>query len=147
MLCGVAAQEQEEVHDSPRDWVNRHIKEFVDSDGQSRGARRRLLLTTRGRRSGLLRRTALYFWRDGDRLFVVGSDGGSTHHPAWYLNLTAEPHVTVELGGETFPAVATDVPAADRDRLWAMVVAHISSYESFKERTERQIPLVYLHRV
>ena len=134
----------EEVYDSPRDWVARHIQDYIASDGKGRGARRRLLLTTRGRRTGKLRRTALYFWVDGDDYVVVGSDGGSAHHPAWYLNLRADPHVTVEVGGDRFEATARTATATERPRLWALVVAHLSSYESFQERTRREIPVVVL---
>jgi deazaflavin-dependent oxidoreductase (nitroreductase family) len=139
--------QEEEIHDSPRDWVARHIDEFLATDGLSRGARRRLLLTTRGRRTGKLRRTALYYWADGpDRWFVVGSDGGSARHPAWYLNLTADPMVTVQIGPEIFRAAASIVTGDERTRLWNVVTDHISSYESFERRTSREIPVVVLTR-
>ena len=140
-------QHEEEIHDSPRDWVVRHIEEFLASDGLSRGARRRLLLTTRGRRTGKLRRTALYYWTDGPgRYFVAGSDGGSARHPAWYLNLTADPKVTVQVGPETFRAVATTTSGAERARLWQVVTDHMSAYESFERKTKREIPVVLLTR-
>ena len=133
-----------EVHDSPRDWVRRHIDDYVASDGKGRGARRRLLLTTRGRRTGKLRRTALYFWIDGDDYFVVGSDAGSREHPAWYLNLTADPHVTVEVGGEQFEAIARTATADERPERWARVTEFLGAYEGFQARTKREIPIVIL---
>ena len=137
----------DEIHDSPRDWVRRHIDDYVASDGKGRGARRRLLLTTRGRRTGQLRRTALYFWIDGDDYFVVGSDAGSKQHPAWYLNLTADPHVTVEVGGERFEATARTATAEERPERWARVVDFLGAYEGFQAKAKREIPIVILEPV
>ena len=133
-----------EIHDSPRDWVRRHIHDYLATDGKGRGARRRLLLTTRGRRTGELRRTALYFWIDGDDYFVVGSDAGSRHHPAWYLNLTADPHVIVQVGGEEFQAIARTATAEERPERWARVVEFLDAYAKYQTRTEREIPIVIL---
>lgn len=84
----------EAVHDSPTGWVNRHIEEYVATDGR-KGHRwsgvDTLLLTTRGRKSGKLRRTALIYGIDAGNYVVVGSRGGHKYHPAWYLNLVATP--------------------------------------------------------
>ncbi|GLW03991.1 hypothetical protein Slala05_76210 [Streptomyces lavendulae subsp. lavendulae] len=63
-----------------------------------------LLLTTRGRRSGLLRRTALAYVRDEDAYVLTASNAGADRHPAWYLNLLATPEVTLQVGAATFPA-------------------------------------------
>jgi len=92
------AQEKnnEQVFDSPQEWVRNHIEEYVESDGkkghQWRGLPT-LLLTTRGRKSGKLRRTALIYGQEGNRYLVVASNGGSTKHPFWYLNLVEDPEV------------------------------------------------------
>jgi deazaflavin-dependent oxidoreductase (nitroreductase family) len=103
------SQPEEEVFDSPAGWVARHISDYVRTDGQ-RGHRWHgvdtLLLTTRGRRSGKLRRTALIYGRDGDRYIVVASRGGAEHHPSWYLNLVEHPDVTIQVGPEAFAARA-----------------------------------------
>lgn len=76
--------------------VARHIREYVETDGR-KGHRWNgvptLLLTTRGRRTGKLRRTALIYGRDGDAYVVVASRGGARHHPQWYLNLAPDPEV------------------------------------------------------
>ncbi|HSK97749.1 MAG TPA: nitroreductase/quinone reductase family protein, partial [Euzebyales bacterium] len=70
----------EEIVDSPTGWVADHIRTYVATDGR-KGHKRwgvhTLLLTTRGRRSGTLRRTALIYGRDDDRYLVVGSNGGA----------------------------------------------------------------------
>jgi deazaflavin-dependent oxidoreductase (nitroreductase family) len=135
-----------EIHDSPLDWVAKHIDDFVKTGGRVRkGAQPRLLLITRGRRTGKLRRTALNYWMDGDDYLIVGSNGGAAEHPQWYLNLKAEPEVTVQIGTETMPVTARDAIPEERPRLWSMVVADMSSYESFRRKTPRQIPLTLLH--
>lgn len=135
----------EEIYDSPVGWVAKHIDDFVETGGQVRkGTRPRLLLTTRGRRTGKLRRTALNYWVDGNNYVIVGSNGGDPDHPLWYLNLTADPEVTIQIGTETFTATARTATPDERPRLWSMVVADMSSYESFRRKTSREIPLVLL---
>jgi deazaflavin-dependent oxidoreductase (nitroreductase family) len=139
--------QDEETHDSPVDWVAKHIAEYVETGGRQRnGTRPMLLLTTRGRRSGKLRRTALTYWPDGDRYVVVGSNGGAARHPAWYLNLTANPEVTLQVGTESFPARASTASPEEKPRLWSIVVADMPMYDSFQRKTRRDIPVVVLER-
>src|SRR5688500_5373927 len=66
-----------------------------------------LLLTTTGAKSGEQRTTPLVYTRDGDRLVIIASMGGAPKHPAWFLNLRANPRVTLEVGDEKFAAKAT----------------------------------------
>lgn len=110
----MAWDETDDVIDSPTGWVAKHIHDYLDTDGR-RGHRWHgmdtLLLTTRGRRSGKLRRTALIYGRDADRYVVVASNGGAKRHPAWYLNLVDNPAVLVQVAAEKFSARAS---AADR---------------------------------
>jgi deazaflavin-dependent oxidoreductase (nitroreductase family) len=106
---------QEEITDSPTGWVAQHIQEYVETDGQAGHTWNgvpTLLLTTRGRKSGALRRTALIYGRDGDRYLVVASKGGAPDHPLWYLNLLADPEVSVQVGAEKFTARARRRPPA-----------------------------------
>jgi deazaflavin-dependent oxidoreductase (nitroreductase family) len=140
----------DEVVDSPEGWVARHIRRYVDSDG-AKGHEWRpgvftLLLTTRGRRSGRLRRTALIYGRDGDRYLVVGSVGGSARHPAWYLNLVADPEVQVQVGAERFTARAHTAGPEEKPRLWALMTAIWPAYTGYQKRTRRDIPVVILER-
>jgi deazaflavin-dependent oxidoreductase (nitroreductase family) len=111
---------QEDVSDSPTRWVAQHIRRYVETDGkkghQWRGVHT-LLLTTRGRRSGKLRRTALIYGRDGDRYLVVASNGGSKEHPSWYLNLTDDPEVEAQVGAERFAATAVPTTPEERANL------------------------------
>ncbi|MET0697199.1 MAG: nitroreductase family deazaflavin-dependent oxidoreductase [Acidimicrobiia bacterium] len=140
----------EEVHDSPTGWVNQHIKSYVESDGRQghrwHGAET-LLLTTRGRKTGKLRRSALIYGPDGDSYVIVASKGGSKTHPAWYLNLVADPDVEVQIEAETFAARASTARGPRRERLWTMMAEIWPDYEKYQRRTERQIPVVILERV
>lgn len=137
------------IVDSPTGWVARHIRAYVDSDG-ARGhdyhGNATLLLTTHGRVSGKLRRTALIYGRDGDRYVVVGSNGGADRHPLWYGNLVSDPNVTVQVGAEIFPAVARTATDEERPALWALMTRLFKPYAGYQRKTERQIPVVVIVR-
>lgn len=141
--------QQEEIHDSPTGWVAKHIQEYIETDGRE-GHKWRgtftLLLTTRGRKSGLLRRTALIYGKDGDNYIVVASRGGHAEHPAWYLNLVEDPLVDVQVEADKFSARAHTAAGEERERLWALMVSIFPTYDSFQAKTEREIPLVVLTR-
>lgn len=140
---------QERVYDSPKGWVARHIERYVESDGK-KGHRwsgvDTLLLTTRGRKTGKLRRTALIYGRDGDRYLVVASSGGARRHPSWYLNLSENPEVDVQVGAERFTARARTASAKDRARLWRSMAAIWPDYDTYQRKTDREIPVVILER-
>jgi deazaflavin-dependent oxidoreductase (nitroreductase family) len=138
---------QEDVQDSPVGWVKRHIRDYVESDGQ-KGHRwsgvNTLLLTTRGRKSGKLRRTALIYGRDGDRYIIVASKGGAQKHPEWYLNLRETPEVTVQVGSEKFTARARTATPEEKPRLWQTMTAIWPEYDNYQNRTKREIPVIVL---
>ena len=106
-----------------------------------------LLLTTLGAKSGQPRLAPLVYSRDGEHLVIVASKGGAPKHPAWYLNLVAHPEVTIEAGGETFPARAVVTEGAERDRLFAAHAAVNPGFLDYQERTSRVIPVVVLERI
>lgn len=134
----------EEVHDSANPWVAEHIRRYRETGGRARPGMSDLLLTTRGRRSGLLRRTALVYVRDGGRHVVVASNAGADSHPAWYLNLVADPQVTVQIGTAVFAATARTAGPAEWPRLWQLMVASMPSYARYRAATRRHIPVVIL---
>lgn len=103
-----------------------------------------LLLTTTGRRSGERRTTPLGWLRIDGALVVLASNVGAPKHPAWYHNLVADPHVTVEMGAETFPAIARVAGGAERERLWAGAVRQRPFFTDHQAATERRIPIVVL---
>jgi deazaflavin-dependent oxidoreductase (nitroreductase family) len=136
-----------EPHDSPIDWVSKHIQLYVESGGEAghhwRGVPT-LLLTVTGRKTGLSRRTALIYAVDGDDLIVIASNGGAPEHPLWYRNLVAEPRVHVQVGPRSLDAVARTAGGEERQRLWELAVGVFPTYESYREKAEREIPVVVL---
>jgi deazaflavin-dependent oxidoreductase (nitroreductase family) len=105
-----------------------------------------LLLTTRGRRSGLPRTVALAYAEIDGALIVAGGDHGSDRDPHWVLNLAAEPAVEVEVGRRRSAARAEIVSGAQRDALWTRVATQLPTVALYRERTAREIPLVRLER-
>jgi deazaflavin-dependent oxidoreductase (nitroreductase family) len=106
-----------------------------------------LLLTTIGAKSGQERLSPLVYTRDGDRYVIAASMGGAPKNPAWFHNLVANPKVTVEVGGEKFEGTATVIAdRAERDRLYAGMVAHAEGFAEYETKTDRLIPIVVLER-
>jgi F420H(2)-dependent quinone reductase len=100
------------------------------------------LLTTTGRKSGEPRVTPLYFLRDGDRVVVAASRGGSAKNPMWYLNLKANPKVQVQIKKEVLDRTARDATDEERARYWPQLVAMYPSYDDYQSYTDRTIPIV-----
>ena len=103
-----------------------------------------LLLTTTGRKTGRSRTWPLTYLPDGERLIVIASNGGQPDHPAWYLNLRENPHVTVQLGDRTHAMIAQTTEGDERARLWSRVVQEYPAYEGYQRKTDREIPVVVL---
>lgn len=104
-----------------------------------------ILVTTTGRRSGKRHTMPLLFVRDGGDYVVVASWGGSDRAPHWYRNMRADPRVVVEDRGRTTPAVAIAVDdPQEYARLWARLVAIYPTYETYRKRTSRRLPIVRL---
>ncbi|MGI5215500.1 nitroreductase family deazaflavin-dependent oxidoreductase [Plantactinospora sp. CA-290183] len=93
-----------------------------------------LLITTTGRRSGQPRSNPLQYAPDGDAYVVIGSNWGSTRHPAWALNLLADPAATVTVRGARVPVRARPVDGAERERLWLLLVAQWPAYQTYLGR-------------
>ena len=106
-----------------------------------------LLLTTTGRKSGEERTVPLLYIRDGENFVAVGSNGGTATHPAWWLNLKASPEAVAEFGDRRLCVRAEEAGAEDKERLWPRLVAMYGGYESYRRRTDREIPVVLLHPV
>jgi deazaflavin-dependent oxidoreductase (nitroreductase family) len=141
---------REEILDSPTGWVAKHVRRYVETDGRSGHrwyGKDTLLLTTRGRRSGRLRRTALIYGREGDRYLVVASNGGARDHPAWYLNLADHPEVELQVGPEKFTARARTATAEEKPRLWRLMASIFPQYNSYQKKAGRDIPVVILEHV
>lgn len=105
------------------------------------------LVTTTGRRSGKRRTVPIACYPYRDSVVVSASNSGMEHHPAWYLNMQANPRVTVQLGRERFEATAEEVAAEEREALWDTVVKLNRHQGEYLAQVERRIPLVWFRRV
>ena len=127
-----------------------HVDRYVATNGEEgytwREGTEILILTTRGRKSGELHSNALIFGRHRDDYLVVGSKGGSPAPPAWYMNLTADPEVHVQVKGDRFAAHARTATAAEKPELWKIMTTVWPHYDEYQQRTEREIPVVILTR-
>ncbi len=106
-----------------------------------------LLLTATGRKTGRERTVPLLYLRDGEDMVVVASNGGTASHPAWWLNLVANPEATVEVGSRKVRVWAEEAGSEEKERLWPKLVEMYGSYEAYRRRTDREIPVVFLHPV
>ena len=103
------------------------------------------LLTTTGRRSGRPRTVPLlYIPHDDDQIVVVASHGGMSRHPAWYLNLVADPRATVTMGRQRCSMTARPASDAERSRLWPALTAVYAHFDAYQRRTDRIIPVLIL---
>jgi deazaflavin-dependent oxidoreductase (nitroreductase family) len=105
-----------------------------------------LLLTTRGRKSGLRRTLPLSYVEHKGDLIVVASNGGSDRDPAWWLNLQAAETAEVQVNGKTFPVTWVEAPQKERTEYWRKLQAAIPAYRMYRFQSEREIPIVLLHR-
>ncbi len=136
---------------SGRDWRGfgrLHAKVYQWLGGRFVGSvgfgRRVLLLTTKGRKSGLERTTPLVYMPDGDDLIVYPSNGGKKSPPAWWLNLQANPNATVQIRKETRGVQARSATEAEYARLWPKAASYNSHWRGYAESVARKIPLVIL---
>ena len=124
------------------------IAEFRRRGGQTSRRHPVILLTTKGRRTGERRVTPLNFTVDGDRIAVIGSKGGSSTHPSWFLNLLDDPIVTIEHAGETFRARARVAEEPERTRLFDQQAAEMPFFDGYRRRVKaREIPVVVFERL
>jgi deazaflavin-dependent oxidoreductase (nitroreductase family) len=100
------------------------------------------LVTTIGRKSGEPRTVPLLYLREGDRVLLVASQGGSANHPLWYLNLQADPKVTVQIKGEVLNLKARDATEAERAEYWPKLTAFYKGFDDYQAWTDRVIPVV-----
>ena len=104
-----------------------------------------LLLTTTGKKSGQRRQTPLVYQREGDRLFLIGSNYGQSMHPAWSSNLLADPNAWVTMGGKEIPVVATRLTGAEYDRVFMKFAEYVpKAARAYTGRTDREFRLFAL---
>ena len=126
-----------------------HIKAYRETNGETgyiwNGATC-MLMTSTGRKSGEKRTIAIIFTQVGDKYVLIASKGGAPTHPLWYLNVSADPDVEVQIKGEVFAATARTAASPEREELWAECVKQWPNYDIYQSRTDRVIPVVVLER-
>jgi deazaflavin-dependent oxidoreductase (nitroreductase family) len=138
-------------------WIKDHLTRYLATDGKDgylwdaslgggKGLVPTLLLTTVGRKSGRILQLPLIFGQSGADYVVVASKGGAPTHPAWYLNLEANPEVQVQVKADKFKAIAHTAQGEERAALWPLMVDIYAPYTDYQKKTDRQIPVVVLKR-
>lgn len=126
-----------------------HVRRYLQTDGAEghdwQGTSV-LILTTTGRRSGEARSTPLIYGKRGEDHVVVASKGGAEEHPDWYLNLSEQPAVTVQVRGDRFEARARTATSEEKPDLWRMMIERWPAYAEYQRKTAREIPVVVLER-
>ena len=134
---------------TPNDRNKAIIEEYRANAGKVGGpfvGKTLLLLRTVGARSGRERVNPVAYVLDGDRFVIVASKGGAPTNPGWYHNILAHPHVTVEVGVDQFPVVASVAPEPERNRLYDKMIAMMPIFAEYRSRTSRVIPVIILRR-
>ena len=137
------------------DWIRTHVELYLKdgeaghlwdaSEAGGEGMLTTLLLYTTGRKSGKTSILPLIYRPTGDGGYcIIASKGGAPAHPAWYLNLAADPNVHLKVASEEFDAVARVAEGEERERLWQLMVDYYAPYTDYQAATDREIPVVVL---
>lgn len=132
---------------SPAQWVRDQVEQFERSGGAEANTLRDvpiIVLTSRGAKSGLLRKTPLMRVEHDGRYAVVASKGGAPEHPVWYHNLVADPHVELQDGAERRDYVARELEGDERAQWWERAVQVWPDYAEYQKKTDRLIPVFVL---
>lgn len=103
-----------------------------------------LLLSVRGRKSGVARDVLLNYMRDGDRFVVFASHAGEDRDPPWWLNLRDAGEAEILVGGKRIRVHAREAQSADRDRLWSEAKKRDDAFVAYEKRTARRIAAVIM---
>ncbi len=131
-------------------WARKQAEEFEASDGAKANTLRGrpiIVLTTLGVNSGKLRKTALMRVEHDGEYAVVGSKGGSHHHPKWVSNVRRHPHVELQDGAEKHDYTARELEGEERDLWWRRANETWPAYDAYQEKTDRLIPVFLLTRI
>lgn len=138
-----------------QEMIREHVRRYLQSDGKDGhmwdstiaggpGPVPTLLLTTTGRKSGDAITLPLIYGKTGKDFVVIASKGGAPAHPAWYLNLSTNPEVSIQVEAQRMQATARTATGAERAALWDQLVEIYPPYTEYQQRTEREIPVVVL---
>lgn len=141
-----------EYEPSPSEWVRDQVEEFESSGGQRGNILRGnpdwkvVVITSRGAKSGKLRKNPVMRVERGGTYVAVASLGGAPQNPVWYHNFLAHPEVDLQDGPEKHTYVARVLEGEERAEWWAHAVATWDTYAEYEKKTERQIPVFLLER-
>lgn len=141
-----------EYQPSPEQWVRDQVEQYERSGGREANTLRDtglpvVIFTTRGNKSGLLRKTPLMRVEHDGAYAMVASKGGAPKHPVWYYNIKADPTaLMVQDGPEPFDAVAREVTGEERAVWWERAVAAYPPYADYQRNTDREIPVFVAER-
>lgn len=127
-----------------------HLKLYLWSRGRIGNVIRGLpilVLRTKGKRTGLTRLNALIYLPYGKDFVVIASNLGDEKHPAWWVNLKAEPTASVQIAGSHYTVHAREAEGEEREKLWQAIAEKNSDYEQYRTWPSRRIPVVILERV
>ncbi|MEU9395039.1 nitroreductase family deazaflavin-dependent oxidoreductase [Streptomyces sp. NPDC048324] len=141
-----------EYEPSPEQWVREQV-ELYESSGGTKGTTLRdtglpvVVLTTRGAKSGKIRKSPLMRVEHEGRYAVVASQGGAPKHPVWYHNVKADPRVELQDGPAKWDMTAREVTGEEKAEWWQRAVEAFPPYADYQKRTDRQIPVFVLEPV
>lgn len=138
-----------------KNWMAEHLQRYLNSNGEDGyyvdfraiGGPARvptLLLTTTGRRSGKPQMLPLIFSHFDGKHVIIASKGGAPEHPAWFLNLQANPLADIQVKAQKLRVRARVAADEERTRLWKQMTAFYPAFDQYQARTDRQIPVVVL---
>ena len=136
-----------EYEASPSEWVRDQVELYERTAGAEGNTLRDtglpiVIVTTRGNKSGKIRKTPLMRVEHGGEYALVASQGGAPTHPVWYYNLTADPDsVTIQDGPTPFAVSVREIEGDERAVWWERAVAAFSPYAQYQLKTERRIPV------
>jgi deazaflavin-dependent oxidoreductase (nitroreductase family) len=136
-----------EYEPSPWGWVHDQVEQYERTGGREANTLMDtglpiIIVTTRGNKTGKLRKTALMRVEHGGEYALVASVGGAPKHPVWYYNLKADPAVVmVQDGPEPFDATVREISGDERAEWWKRAVAAYPPYAEYQQNTERVIPV------
>ena len=141
-----------EYEPSPAKWVRDQVETYEATGGAEANTLLDtglpiIIVTTRGNKSGKIRKTPLMKVEHDGEYALVASQGGAPKHPVWYWNLKADPTaVVIQDGPEPFDAVVQEIEGDERAAWWERAVAAYPPYAEYQEKTDRQIPVLVARR-
>src|SRR6202044_1859196 len=137
---------QGDYEPSPSDWVRDQVAEYEASGGQRANTLLDtgmpiVVITTRGNKTGKIRKTPLMRVEHDGEYALVASKGGAPTHPVWYYNLLADPEVQIQDGAEPVDYAVREVSGEERQLWWERAVKAYPPYAEYQEKTSREIPV------